>query len=278
MKILITGGRGFIGRRLQKALERDPSNEVSLLVLNKDKDRGDEKLKSVILGDICDGSLDISEFDLVYHLAAMANPRACEQNKELAWKINVEGTRNVAEKVRKGAKIVFMSSAHVYGTSDIAHREDEIPAPKTFYGLSKLIGEEIVNYYSASRGFRKTVFRLFNSYAPDQPEGFIVPDVIKKYKTQKEVEVVNPDSEIDLVHIDDVIEVLFGALDKGMDGTFNICKGKTTRISEIYAKIKEYTGAKGAGEKIRRSDVKKLTGDNSKITQLGFRFRDFSLP
>ncbi|VVB98580.1 NAD dependent epimerase/dehydratase family protein [uncultured archaeon] len=113
MKILITGGRGFIGRRLHKALEKESGSEVCLLVLDKDKDAGDEKLKCVIVGDINDKNLDISAFDVVYHLAAIANPRTCEENKDLAWKTNVDGTRNIMEKSSPGARIIFMSSAHV---------------------------------------------------------------------------------------------------------------------------------------------------------------------
>lgn len=279
MKILITGGRGFIGRRLHRALEKESrENEVCLLVLDKNKDSGDEKLKCVIVGDINDPNLDLSSYDIVYHLAAIANPRTCEQDKELAWKTNVEGTRNIVGKVKPGARIVFMSSAHVYGNSEKPHREDEIPDPQTFYGLTKLVGEQVVGYTAKAKGLKRTVFRLFNSYAIDQPEGFIVPDVIKKYMTQKEVGIVNPNSEIDLLRVDDVVSVLVAASRGKLEGTYNICSGKPIKVADIYKKIKEYVGAKDAKERIEGNDVKKLLGDGSKLARAGFRFGEFSLP
>ncbi len=278
MKILITGGRGFIGRKLQHALEKDKKNKVYLLVLNKDKDKNDENLKYVLIGDITDPNLNVSNFDIVYHLAAIANPRICEQNRNISWKTNVDGTRNIIENMKRGAKIIFMSSAHVYENGKILHKETEIPAPQSFYGLTKLVGEDIINYYSKTNGIKKTIFRLFNSYSIDQPEGFIVPDVIKKYKIQTKVEIINPNSEIDLVHIDDVVEVLVSASKKKFDGTFNICSSKPMKIIEIYKKIREYTCAKRVKEKIIGNNVKKLLGDNSKIVKAGAKFREFRLP
>ena len=279
MKILITGGRGFIGRRLQKELSKDAGNTVCLLVLEQDKDKGDEKLKCVVVGDICDGKLDLSEYDVIYHLAAIANPRVCEQEKELAWKTNTYGTINILERMRIGARIVFMSSAHVYGNSEKPHKEDEEPDPQNFYGFTKEIGERAINHYAKTKGVKRTIFRLFNSYSADQPEGFIVPDVIKKYKIQKLVEILNPNGEIDLVHIDDAVSVLAAASKKSLDGTFNICSGKPMRIREVYSAIRKFTGASGVAEKdVKKEGSKKSLGDNSKISALGFKFRNFSLP
>jgi nucleoside-diphosphate-sugar epimerase len=277
MKILITGGRGFIGRRLHKALEKQ-GKEVCLLVLDNDKDAGDEKLECVIVGDINDPKLDLSSYEVVYHLAAISNPRTCEEKKDLAWRTNVDGTRNIVERMKQGARIVFMSSAHVYGNGDRPHGEDEIPDPKTFYGLTKLVGENVVNYTAAAKGLKRTVFRLFNSYAVDQPEGFIVPDVIKKYKNQKEIEILNPDSEIDLLRVEDVVAVLAAASEGRLDGTYNICSGKPMKVSEIYRKIRDFVGAKGVKERTAGNAVKKLLGDGSKLAKAGFRFREFSLP
>jgi len=276
MKILITGGSGFIGKRLQKALAKNPENKVYVLVLHQDLD--EKESKNTIVGDICDENLDISEFDVIYHLAAIANPRLCEEDKDLAWKTNVDGTRNIAEKIRPGARIVFMSSAHVYGDDDNPHSEDELPKPQNFYGLTKMVGEEVINYYSSSKNFEKTIFRLFNSYSADQPAGYVVPDVINKYKTQKEINVINPDAEIDLVHIDDVIEILVSVPRLRFSGTYNICSGKPMKISKVYEKIKQYTGAGEVKEKTINKKTKTLLGDNSKLLKLGFNFRAFSLP
>ncbi|MEM4366996.1 MAG: NAD(P)-dependent oxidoreductase [Candidatus Anstonellales archaeon] len=272
MNILITGGAGFIGSRLRKALE---NKGYMVYILTREP----SKSQFHITADVRDKNLDLSKFEVVYHLAAIANPRICEQEKELAWSINVEGTMNIAEKVMEDAKLVFMSSAKVYDKSNKMHKENETPKPQNFYGLTKLIGEEIVKYFGVKRGYQATIFRLFNAYSADQPEGFLVPDVIQKYKKKKEVDIINPYSFIDLVHVDDVVNVLSSVVERRMIGTYNICTGKPTQISEVYSKIKKFCNANNAKEtKINEENPIVFYGDNSKLVKMGFKFREFSLP
>ena len=269
MKVLITGGNGFIGQRLVPKLME--SHDVFIL--------GNEEsgLPNYILKDIRDPGLDLSPYGAVFHLAAISLPGAVENDREKAWDINVNGTMNIAKKLGKGQRLIFMSSAHVYERMIQApHKEEEAPSPNNFYGLTKAVGEQVIDFYSKDRGFGEIIFRLFNSYSKDQQPGLLVGDVIKKYREEETIKVFNPDAILDMVHIDDVVTVLSKCLDFE-SGTYNLCSGHAISISEIYEKIGKHAGAEKKRKEIVSDKKGMMLGDNSKIRQKGFSFRKFSL-
>lgn len=269
MKVLITGGLGFIGKRLSARLSK--SNEATILGIDK------SDAPNYMQKDILDDDLDLSPYDAVFHLAAVSLPGEAEKDRELAWKVNVEGTRNIAKRMRKGQTLVFMSSSHVYDkTLENVHKEDEACLPGNFYGLTKLVGEELIRFHSKECGYDHLIFRLFNSYSADQRQGLLVGDVIKKYREQDRIEIFNPDFVLDMVHIDDVIDVLSSSERIG-SGTYNLCSGHPISIREVYRRIGGYVGA-GEKEETIVSDKKgRMLGDNSRLKDKGFDFREFSL-
>lgn len=268
MKILVTGGSGYIGSRLMPLLS---GHSVYSLDQNPPEGAG------FIKGDIRDEALQLSDFDVIFHLAAISLPRQAEEHSDKAWDVNVNGTLNICKKLGKGQRLIFMSSAQVYDrTSGEKHTETEIPAPSGLYGLTKLVGEDIVRYYSAKNSFHHVILRLFNAYSKDQPPGLLVGDVIDKYKNLAEVEIINPDTVLDMVHVDDVVKVLQGSMDF-KDGSYNLCSGHPLTIRDIYGYIRDYLKAETKPEKIVSRSRHSLTGDNSKLASLGYTFRPFSL-
>lgn len=88
-----------------------------------------------------------NEIELVIHLVALASIEKCENDKKLAWKINVTGTRNILEASQAYGvnKFIYLQSACIFSGDDASmYDEDSLPAPKHYYGLTKLIAEEIV--------------------------------------------------------------------------------------------------------------------------------------
>ena len=130
MTILITGSTGILGSELKKIFP------YSISPSHKDFD-------------IChmnqvDTLFNKEKFDLVIHTAAYTTVRGCEENKELAMKINVEGTKNLANAILKfspNTKFVYISTACVFDGHSEMYVESSIPHPENFYALTKLLGE-----------------------------------------------------------------------------------------------------------------------------------------
>ena len=142
MKIFITGGSGLAGSRLAElALAR--GDEVYSGYAHNQPPFGRE-----VNFDLLDenGIRDIIERmrpDVIVHSAALTDVDRCEREKELANKINVEGTRAVAEAARRsGSFLVYISTDYVFDGQRGLYREEEETNPVSYYGLSKLLGEE----------------------------------------------------------------------------------------------------------------------------------------
>ena len=158
MKILITGGGGFIGSRLARALRaRDPKSTITLLDMafppGLEADfrcvKGD-----VAARDVLDGVLG-GDTDSVFHLAAVVSGGA-EADFDLGYHVNFDGTRNLLEACRalsKPAKLVYASSVAAFGGAlpDVLD-DSTTPAPQTSYGTQKVIGEYLVADYTR-KGF-----------------------------------------------------------------------------------------------------------------------------
>ncbi len=158
MKILITGGAGYIGTELAYELNNNP--EVEQIIIYDNLSRGNinlfigtqklsDKIK-FIQGDILDSRLlrkTLKDIDVVYHLAANVSTPFADQNPHLFEQINHWGTAEVvyAVEVSNVKKFIYTSSASVYGASSEEVNKNTLPNPKTFYGISKLRGEEHVN-------------------------------------------------------------------------------------------------------------------------------------
>jgi UDP-glucose 4-epimerase len=266
--ILVTGGKGFIGKKLVDCLIKRNNN---VYVLDCVLDEAAKSEVTLIKEDIRSKTLDLQNYDLIYHLAAVLHPIS-KNLEETAWDINVNGTKNILERLGKKQHIIFSSSSHVYDLSRRdRHKEDEKLRPWNFYGLTKLVGEEMVEYYSRLNGFSAGILRFFNVYGPtevNRNRGNIVSDVINKYKTQKVIDILNPGGEIDLIFIEDVIDLLVKGTE--IQGTYNVGSGRSNRIGDIYQFVKAEVNTHPV-ENFRQDKEYSLISDIEKIeTKLGW--------
>jgi UDP-glucose 4-epimerase len=261
MKILVTGGAGFIGRHLVNRLISDKHEVVVLDSFYSSKKANLNKSAKVVEGDIRDAS-DVAKAihgcSHVFHLAAISESRASDEN--LVYNVNFMGSKNVfeiSEKVK--AKVIFTSSAAVYGESRGA-KETDATHPENQYGKSKLRGEKIVPPDSF-------IARLFNVYGP---EGHGVVNkfaaAIPKYKG---VTVFGHGSQTrDYVHVDDVIRALMLGLEK--KGTYNVGTGREKSITDIIQIISDITRSTPdvTFAPAAPGDVQRSRADISKISKL----------
>lgn len=165
MKIIVTGGSGYIGSHVRDYFGADDfSRRSNRDVLN---------LQDVSL---------IEDYDLVIHFAAEMDKSP--ENAESVFLTNVEGTVNVLRSVRPGAAMIFASTKDVYGRFADNYAEVPETCPTLYAGQSplewsKLIAERYVEYYAHQRGFRSCIFRLSTPYVKNSPGN--VPNFVTNY-------------------------------------------------------------------------------------------------
>ena len=144
MKLLVTGASGLFGTKLCELATRKSWEVHSAHVQHKPPygipvrfDISDRKAAEEVFRHV--------KPEVVVHSAAMTDVDRCESEKALAWRINVEGTLNIAKNCRQhGAFLLYISTDYVFDGEKGTHRESETPNPVNYYGLTKLKGEEAV--------------------------------------------------------------------------------------------------------------------------------------
>jgi len=184
MKVFITGGTGRLGKELVKVFPN------SLHPTHKKLDMTDKEAVHRFIKE--------KTPDIIIHCAAIASIRRCEENKELAWKTNVEGTENIVMSCLKYTKnyyFVYISTACVFYGDKGDYVETDVPYPKNFYSLTKLLGEFIVkrlrNYLIARTNFverakwpyEKAFTDRFGTYLFADDLASAIKDVIEKRLT-----------------------------------------------------------------------------------------------
>ena len=249
MKILITGGAGFVGKYL---VEHFAKNHTVLVYddlsngTQKDSDyvvtKGAMFCKGDILNfeELCKFSRDT---DVVIHLAAKSDVSESVIHPEITNKVNVSGTQNVLQCCvqNKIKKIIFASSAAIYGDcKDKPITEKSNANPLSPYGQSKLDAEKIIADVCNQNNISYVILRMFNVYGKGQNDQYA--GVITKFMQnvlQKRPVVIhgNGTQTRDFVSIHDVVDAFSCAINANKSGTYNIASGKSITINELAQKM-----------------------------------------
>ncbi len=250
--VLVTGGCGFIGSCLTKQLIEE-GFQVRILdnLLRGSKSNvagilGDDDVE-LIRGDVRDREVvdeAVSGVDYVVHLAATNLNRSLSYPQE-SLTVNVLGTNNVfraaAEKDVK--KILFASSASVYGDSNPPMSERDNPHPKTPYGIGKLTGEYLLKFYADQYDQDYIAYRFFNVYGAGQDTDAYYTSVINvfiKRIARGEPPVIHGSGEqsMDFVNVQDIARALKLGIDSDVtNAIFNVGSGESTSISELAEEL-----------------------------------------
>ncbi|MDR2405577.1 MAG: SDR family NAD(P)-dependent oxidoreductase [Deltaproteobacteria bacterium] len=244
---LVTGGAGFIGSHLVEALVR---KGVRVRVLDDLSSGSLQKLHQVIDHiELMEGDVrDLSEVmeacrgaSTIYHLAAMASIPMSMAQPHLCLAINGEGTLNVMEAARaQGARrLVFASSSALYGDLPGPHLEDMTLRANTPYAASKLLGENLADFYMEHKGLHAVSLRYFNVYGPRQgaegPDSGVIPIFIKQIsKGLPPVIYGDGEQTRDFIHVLDVVRAtILAASRKGAKGVYNVATGAQVSINSL---------------------------------------------
>ncbi len=222
MRILVTGHRGFIGGAVCARLRRDGHRVTGFA------------------GELC-GGLPATPQDVVVHLAGHLDD----------WLYDELGTLAVTEHCRRvGAGLLLASSAAVYagrgGASEGSAIGEGFPAaPRTPYGISKLLAESLVRAAAEAHGLRALILRLFNPYGAGQTRDYLVPTVVHCVLRGEPLRLRSPQAVRDFVHVDDVAEAFargVAALSRCAGEVLNLGTGAGHAVREIVAITERLVG------------------------------------
>lgn len=247
-KVIVTGGAGFIGTNLARALV-EKGYEVQVIdnfVAGHFDDR--------VVSDVTYHDVDILNHsalddlfkgvDTVFHLAALPRVQDSIDDPTRTSLVNVEGTLSVLEAARKAGarKLIFSSSAAVYGDQDMLPLSENLPArPKSPYGLHKYMGEQMCQLWSELYGLPTVSLRYFNVYGPGfDPSGayaLVVGRFLDLRRQGKPLTIAGEGTNTrDYVHVRDVASANIAAAlceDVGKGEVINIGSGKETSVATL---------------------------------------------
>jgi len=256
MKILVSGGAGFIGSYLVDKLIKDGHQVVVIDNLSTGKKENLNKKAKFYKVDI--QSPKISQIfkrekpEKVFHLAAQVDLRKSVENPIESAKVNILGSLNILENCQKFKikKIIFSSTGGaIYGEAKIIPTPEDYPAnPLSPYGIEKLTIEKYLDYYWKVFKIPYISLRLANVYGPRQNskgEAGVIAIFCDKMLCGKQPIIYGLGCQTrDFVFVDDVAEANILAMESKKIGIFNIGTGKETDINTIFEKIKKLIGVK----------------------------------
>lgn len=264
MKVLVTGGSGFIGSWISNKLYEE-GYKVSILDIKDPPKR--VNYHSFIKGDIRNESLVVNalkHIDCVIHLAALISVEESISKPMLYHDVNVIGTLNLlnASVKMKVEKFIYISSAAVYGNPQYLPIDEKHPLrPLSPYGASKASGELYVLTYNNAYNLHTVILRLFNVYGPRNEirySSVIDKFVIRALRNKPLIIYGDGQQTRDFIFIDDVADAIARSIDvdEAINEIINIGCGKPVTIKDLARTILTLTG-----RDIPIMHVKARTGD-----------------
>jgi UDP-glucose 4-epimerase len=289
-KVLVTGGAGFLGGSMVRAMVGRGYSVTAVDILRRREARRISPL--IDSGALVYADMDLSEqgnqnelsglmkgVDTVMHFAAHSNVRTFDSRRD--YKDNTKMTRNVMDAMisAKVSDIIFSSSSTVYGTvrSNVPETSESVPI--SFYGASKMTSESLVSSYVHMNHLNALILRFANIVGPDPTQGVIFDFIRKLKEDPDELEILGDGKQTkQYIHVDDITGWISGLRpDKGL-GIYNVSTDGFTTVDEIADIVCEemglknvryrYTGGEGGWE----GDIPSYGLEISKARSIGWTF------
>jgi UDP-glucose 4-epimerase len=288
MRVVVTGGAGFIGSHLAEELAKRGSHVIIIDNLSSGKMVNIERLSKISNVEFVKGSITdlplleglFSDVDYVFHQAAMPSAIRSIEEPLTSHEVNITGTLNMlwASRNKKVKKVIYTSSSAIYGdTPALPKREDMMPAPLSPYAVSKLAGEYYCLIFQELYDLPTACLRYFNVYGPRQDPNSQYAAVIPRFIIgilQGDPPIIFGDGEQtrDFIFVKDVAETTILIAKSSASGIFNIGGGESITINRLAKTIIEAMGRdmKPVYQEQRAGDVRHSLADISKIRRLGY--------
>lgn len=254
MKILVTGGAGFIGSHISRMLLDQGHQVVVYDNLSTGRIENLDKRSLFIQGDLANEPLLTSTLngnDAVIHMASSIEVSESVKHPLSFTENNVLGTIHLLESMKKAGvkKIIFSSSACVYGTpKKLPIDESASLAPDNPYGATKVSMEAFISSYFKTDGIEATILRYFNPYGPGEmhdPETHAIPNFVKSALEKKPIPLYWKGEQIrDFIYIEDLARAHISVLDLSGWNVFNVGTEKGVKVADVVKTLEDILGYK----------------------------------
>lgn len=251
MKILITGGAGFIGSHVVDAcaVRGDEIYIIDNLSTGNSENisqHRDNPRVRFLEADICNQAKIRSIFEefrpeVVFHLAAQINVRESIKNPQHDVEVNILGTLNVLEAMRASEchHMIFSSTGGaMFWGDNPPYSEEQSANPETPYGISKRSVEFLLGFYERQYGINSAILRYSNVYWPRQNaqwEAGVVSIFLDKIKNNQAPIIFGDGNQTrDFIHVDDVVSANLHALDQKLTGIYHVGTGIETSVNDLW--------------------------------------------
>jgi nucleoside-diphosphate-sugar epimerase len=236
-KILITGGKGFLGKRLTKDLINKGHKVLTFDIIDGQDITKPQQIERAI-----------KNCDVVIHLAAVADLNYAREHPKETMDVNILGTINVLEGCRKYKKdLIFASTCCVYGNPD-THPVDEktCPKPTEIYAHSKLAGEHLILGYAKHFGIKYNILRLATFYGPEMRPALSPYIFLSKVMKGEPIEIHGTGKQTrTFTYVDDIVNGIVAVLERGVwNEIINITTEEETSVLKLAKLAMKIVGRK----------------------------------
>jgi UDP-glucose 4-epimerase len=276
-RVLVTGGAGFIGRRLARSLAKE-GHEVTVLDLRPFQDAeitsliGDIRVKSDVARAVQPG------LDVIFHMAAFTSVVETIKDPAGTYENNVTGTFNLLEAAREaGVKSFLLASTNavVGNVGDAVITERSPMRPLSPYGATKAAGEMLLSSYAGVYGMATASMRFSNVYGPGmEAKDSFIPRLMRAARDGKGVQVRGDGTMMrDVVHVDDIVAGATAAWQAGHVGPVILGSGQSVSVNEMVEAARIVTGAPIPVEHVPvgPGEMPAVRVDNSVARALGYK-------
>ena len=278
MKVLITGGYGFIGSYVADKFHRE-GHSVFIIdnLTNGVKSNFIHKHRFYELNvedPKCEEVFKSNNFDLVIHMAAQNDEAYSQQFSYRDTKINILGLMNMLSLSTKYKvkKFIFASSASVYGNdTDFPCNESSPKKPVSVLGINKLLGEYYCSQWTNLNKLETISLRISNVYGPRQGmESGVVSTFFNRQKKGKGITVYGDGEQLrDFIYVEDVADAVYKAANINYSGVLNLSTGMATSVNQLIQLIEKYGEFKSVQHvEAKPKEIKKSQLDNKMIKRI----------
>ena len=281
MKILVTGGKGFIGSKIVEMLSKDhkvtvvdnhdtygimTKEDLHKLLQWRTRNWKAENV-SVIDGDILDRLVCLKAFshnpEIVIHLATYPRAKIVDEDPIVGIPKVINTTTNLLWHSEKWnvKKFVYVSSSMVYGDFVDGTKEDASTKPKNIYGEAKLTGERMVKLFAKRDGLNYNIIRPSGVYGPGDMPDRVVSKFFAKAMKNETITLHNGNNKVDFTYRQDAARgIVLAALSSVANVSFNITAGNATSLRTLAETIIEITGSESDIEDIGNHKLYPMRG------------------